>query len=123
MLNVDKKLFSAFVSIFFLYFNNLNLITESVKADPIPDDTTGVLQGLEAVSVRALVFEGSDDPLDHPVLFRAVGRDELLLRPIAFDQGCVASACEDQPVVVSEQERCLNSAEMAVSSDQSLLQC
>lgn len=62
-----------------------------VKADPIPDDTAGVLQGLEPVAVNALIFKGSDDPLDHAVLFRAVGRDELLAQPIAFNQGRVAA--------------------------------
>ena len=92
-----------------------------IEADPIPDHTAGVLQGLEPVTVNALVFEGSDDPLDQAVLFGAVGRDELLLQAIAFDEGRVASAGEDQAVVRSKQERRLDTAEMLVSSDQGLL--
>ena len=70
-----------------------------IEADLIPDDMTGVLQGLESVTMDALVFEGSDDPLDHAVLFEAVGRDELLAQAIALNQGRVAAACEDQAVV------------------------
>ncbi len=50
-----------------------------VEADPIPDDATGVLQGLKPVAVSTLILEGSDDPLDHPVLLRTVGCDEFLL--------------------------------------------
>ena len=46
-----------------------------VEANPIANNAAGVLQGLESVTVSALVFEGSDNPLDHPILFRAVGRD------------------------------------------------
>ena len=93
-----------------------------VKADPIPDDTAGVLQGLEPVTMNALVLEGPDHPLDHAVLLWAVGRDELLAQAVAFDQGRVASACEHQTVVGSQKERCLDTAKMAVSSDQGLLQ-
>lgn len=70
-----------------------------IEADPIPDHTAGVLQGLEPVTVNALIFEGSDDPFEHAVLFGAVGRDELLGQALAFNQGRVASAGEDQAVV------------------------
>ena len=94
-----------------------------IEADPIPNDTAGVLQGFESVAMNALILEGSDDPLDHTVLLGAVRRDELLAQAVAFDQGRVASAGEDQSVVRSQKERSLDTAEMAVSSDQSLLQC
>ena len=92
-----------------------------IEADPIPDHATGVLQGLEPVAVHALLLEGSDDPLNHTVLLGAVGRDELLAQAVAFDQGRVASAGEDQAVVRSQKERRLDTAEMAVSSNQRLL--
>jgi hypothetical protein len=72
-----------------------------VKANPVTNDSTGVLQTLKAVPVCALLLECPDHPLDHPVLLWAVGRDELLLQPIAFDQGCVAAAREDQTVVLT----------------------
>jgi hypothetical protein len=93
-----------------------------VEANQIANNATGVLQGPESVTVSALVLEGSDNPLDHLPLFRATGRDELLLQPIDFHQGRVASAGKVQPVVRSQQEWCLNSAEVAVSRDQGLLQ-
>ena len=94
-----------------------------IEADPIPNHATGVLQGLEPVAMNALILEGSDDPLDHAVLLGAVRRDELLAQAVAFDQGRVASAGEDQAVVRSQKERRLHTAEMAISSNQSLLQC
>lgn len=43
-----------------------------VEADPVCHDVTGVLQGLEPVSVHTLIFERSDHALDHAVLLRAV---------------------------------------------------
>ena len=49
-----------------------------IEADPIPDHTARVLQGLEPVAVNSLILAGPDDPLDHSVLLGAVGRDELL---------------------------------------------
>ena len=49
-----------------------------VKADPISDRPAGVLQRLEAMPVRALLFQGSNHALDHAVLLGAVGRDEFL---------------------------------------------
>jgi len=47
---------------------------------------------------EALFFEGSNNSLDHPIFFRAVGCDEVLLQYIAFDHGRVASAGKDQPL-------------------------
>ena len=52
-----------------------------VEADPVADDPTGMLQGLEAVAVDALLFQRADHPLDHSVLLRAVRRDEFLPEP------------------------------------------
>lgn len=66
-----------------------------VKADPVTDDATGMLQGLEPVSMRALLLERSDEPLHHPVLFRTVGPDELLPRLTAAHEGGVTSRDED----------------------------
>jgi len=73
--------------------------------------------------MNALIFEGSADTLDHAALFGAVGRDELLAQAIAFDQGRIATAGEDQSVIRLQKERRLDTSEMAVSSNQSLLQC
>ena len=46
-----------------------------VEADPITEYATGVLQGLEAVAMNALVLERSDDPFDHAVLFGRIRGD------------------------------------------------
>lgn len=93
-----------------------------VPADPIRNHATGVLQGLEPVAVHALVFERADHPLDHAVLLRAVRGDELLLQPIAFDQGRVAAAGEDQAIVRPQQEWMLDLAQAPIAGDQRLLQ-
>jgi len=64
-----------------------------VKADPVRDHAAGMLQGVEAVAVHALVFEGSDHALDHAILLRAVRGDEFLLQAVALDRftlGCPA---------------------------------
>lgn len=79
-----------------------------VETDPIPDHTCGVLQGFEPVTMNALVVEESDDPLDDAVLLWAIGRNELLLHPIAFSQSGVTSACQDQTVIRPMQERRAN---------------
>lgn len=70
-----------------------------VKADPITDDTAGVLQCLGAVAVGALLLERADDTLYHAVLLRAVRRDELLAQPVASHQGGVVPAGKHQAVV------------------------
>ena len=49
-----------------------------VEAYPAADDTARVLQGLKAMTMRALLLECTDDPLDHAVLLRAMRRDEVL---------------------------------------------
>ena len=56
-----------------------------MEADPIPNDASCVLLGLEPVAKNALILEVSDYPLDHPVLLRASRRDDILLQPITFD--------------------------------------
>jgi hypothetical protein len=73
-----------------------------VKADPVADDSRGVLDALEAMSVCALFFEGADDPFDHAILLRAMRGDELLFQAIAADQCREVSACKNQAVTPSE---------------------
>jgi len=70
-----------------------------VKANPVTNDPTGVLQGLKAVAVHALILQGADHPLHHPVLLRAVGRDEFLLQTVAFNQCGVTPAGKYQAIV------------------------
>ena len=39
-----------------------------VEADPVSDDTRGVLLGFKAMTMYALLFQRSDHALDHAVL-------------------------------------------------------
>jgi hypothetical protein len=45
-----------------------------------------MLQGLEAVTMHALLLERANDPLDHSVLLGTVGSDELLAQPVTAYQ-------------------------------------
>ena len=93
-----------------------------VEVNPVPDEATGVLQGLEAMPMHVLLLERADHALDQAVLLRAVGRDELLAQPVAPDQGREAAAGEDQPIVRTQQEWLWHSAQRAEARDQGLLQ-
>jgi hypothetical protein len=70
-----------------------------VESHPVADDAAGVLQGLEPVSMYALLFQGSDQSFHHAVLLWAVRRDELLSQASAVNQRDVAAGGEDQAVV------------------------
>jgi len=61
-----------------------------VEAYPVADDTACVLQGLKAMTMRALLLERTDDPLDHAVLLRLIQRDELLAQAIVAHQRGIA---------------------------------
>ena len=93
-----------------------------VEADPIADGTRGVLDAVEALAMDALLFQGPDYTLDHAVLLRAVGRDELLPQTVAFHQGRLFSTREDQAIVRPQKELLRDLAERAKSGNQSMLQ-
>jgi hypothetical protein len=65
------------------------------KADPVADGTVRVLNAVEPLAMDALFFDLADHALDHAVLLRILGRDELLLQAIALDQRRVFVAGED----------------------------
>lgn len=58
-----------------------------------------MLYGFEAVSMGTLFFKRSDDTLHHAILLGAMGRDELLTKTIAANQGCVATRGKHEPVI------------------------
>jgi|OM-RGC.v1.035920642 hypothetical protein len=60
--------------------------------DLVADHPAGMPQCFKSLPMDALLFQRSDQPLDHPVLLRAIRRNELLFHPIASDQGYEASA-------------------------------
>src|ERR1700761_6140099 len=92
-----------------------------VEANPVADDSAGVLQGLEPMSMHALLLERSDQPFHHAVLLRAVRRDELLAQSVAAYEGCVIATGKDQPVIRSQQEGLGDSSQSAEARDQRLL--
>ena len=75
-----------------------------VKANPVPDDSAGMLQALKAVSMHALLLEAANHTFDHPVLLRAVWRNELLLQAIAFGDCREVATGKHQAIVRAQQE-------------------
>lgn len=71
----------------------------AVKQYPIANHASGVLLGFEATPMRALLLQGPDDPLHHPILLRTMRRDELLPQSVAAHQARVVAAGKDQAVV------------------------
>lgn len=57
-----------------------------------------MLKVLEAMTVDALLLQRPNDTLDHPVLLGTVGRDELLLQPIAPDEAGVVPTGKTRPL-------------------------
>ena len=53
-----------------------------VEVDPGGDGGLCLLEGLEVVEPDALLLECAEEPLDHPILLRAVGRREFLLEAV-----------------------------------------
>jgi len=49
-----------------------------IKMDPITDHSTSVLQCFKPLPMDALLSQGSDHPLHHAVLLRAMRRDEVV---------------------------------------------
>ena len=96
--------------------------TVVIEADPLCDDTRGVLLGFYAVTMNALLFQRPDDPFDHAVLLRAVRGDELLSKPITAHEARIGPRGEDQPVVRPQQERCRNPSQRPEPHDQRLLE-
>src|SRR5678816_2509232 len=93
-----------------------------VKTNPVANDAAGVLQGLEAMPMYALLLQRPNDTFHHPVLLRRVRRNELLAQAIATNQRGVTATGEDQAVVAAEQKWCRHPAQCAVSGNERLLQ-
>lgn len=76
-----------------------------VKAYPVADNTTGMLQRFEAMEMGTLLLERSNHSFPHAILLGAMWRDELLSKPVAANQRCIAAAGEHQAIIGSKQER------------------
>ena len=93
-----------------------------VEADPLSDDARGVLLGLEAMTVYALLLQGPGDALDHAVLLWAMRRDELLPETITAHEARIGPRGEHQPVIGPQQERRRDASERPEPRDQRLLE-
>ena len=65
-----------------------------VKENSVTNHSAGVLQALNAVSMRALLLDRSDHAFNHSVLLKAVRSYELLAQSVAPDQSSVMAAGE-----------------------------
>ena len=72
-----------------------------VPVDPVPNDPPRLLKRLERVLPDTLVFQTSKEPLNHPILFERIGRDQLLLQPIASTGLAKSATLENQPVIAA----------------------
>ena len=70
-----------------------------IKAYPVANHATGMLQGFEAVAMCTLLFQRPDHPLDHAILLWAVRRDELLAQPVAAHQRGVVTGRKNEPII------------------------
>ncbi len=96
--------------------------TVVVEADPLCDDTRGVLLSFKAMTMHALLFQSTDDPFDHAVLLWAVRRDELLSKTKTTHEARVGPRGKNEPVVRPQQERRRNPPECPEPHDQRLLE-
>lgn len=93
-----------------------------MEPDPVSDDLHGVLLGLKAVTVHALLLQSSDDALDQAILLRTMPRNELLFQPIAPNQAGVMPTGEGPTVGGAQQELTHDSFQGAKLRGQRLLQ-
>ena len=73
------------------------------EADPVSDGTRGVLLGIEAITMHALIFQRSDNKFDHTVLLWGVRRDKPQSKTVAAHHAPVRLRVEEQPVIQSQQ--------------------
>lgn len=76
-----------------------------VPVQPVPNDSSRLLERLERVLPDTLLLQASKEPLNDPILFRRIGRDELLLQPIVSTGLAKSATLENQPVIAAEDRR------------------
>ena len=96
--------------------------TGVVEADPLSDDTRGVLLGFEAMTMHALLFQRPDDALDHAVLLWTMRRDELLPETITTHEARVGPRGKNEPIVRPQKERGCDTSERPEPCDQRLFE-
>ena len=76
-----------------------------VVLEPRPQRLSGLIQCLEVVKPEALLFNRSDQPLDHTILLWRMGSDELLFQAVLVHRPGVMSGGKDQPVITTQGNR------------------
>ena len=76
-----------------------------VPLHPVPNDPPRVVERLKHVLPDTLFFETPEEPFDDPILFRRIGRDELLLEAIVPAGLPKAATLKDQAVVTPQDWR------------------
>ena len=94
-----------------------------VPPDPTAYFLTCLREALEVVLPDAFLFQAAEEPLNHSVLLRRVGRDVFLFQPIEPARLPEPAALKDQPVIAAN-DWCLRRWPQSAEAPQaSLLQC
>src|SRR5690606_16630888 len=80
----------------------------------------GVYGALTVVKPETLLFHSSDQSLNHPVLLRGVGTDELLFQTVLVHRPSVMPRGKYQAVVTTQRDRILSPAQRAVPGNERL---
>jgi len=81
-----------------------------VPLHPVTNDPPRLVERREDMLPDALLFETPKEPLDDPVLFRRIRRDEFLLQAVV-PTGLPESATLENQAVVAAQDRGTDGAE------------
>ena len=85
--------------------------------NPTLNNSSGMTKVPEVVLPGALFLQRAEEPFDHSVLLRRVGRDELLTQPIVPACPPEAPALEDEPVVGAHDRRSTRNTQRAETFD------
>jgi hypothetical protein len=76
-----------------------------VPLNLVPNERPRLLKYLEDVLPNTLLLETSKEPLNDPVLFRRIRRDEFLLEPIMSTRSAKTPTLEKETVVTPKDRR------------------
>src|SRR5690554_1340181 len=93
-----------------------------VVREPRPQRLPRFVQRLEVVKPEALLFYRPNQTLDHTVLLRGMGSDELLFQTILVHRAGVVPGCKHQAIVATQGNRIPSPAQGAIPSNEGLLQ-
>ena len=83
-----------------------------------PQRLPGFIQCLEVMKPETVLFHRSDQSLNHPVLLRGVGTDELLFQTVLVHRPSVTPGGKYQAVVTTQRDQVLSPAQRAVPANE-----